>query len=142
PDPSARPGRGHRISSDAPEGNDMSASAGVAVHERLAAAVRGETARAQAAIVIVSRDPGAREVLHRELSKRYAADYRIAVCGRAGELAARMRDLRAAGLPVALVIGGVGAADSDWGGVLSAGRATEPTARRVAAAAAGAGRAV
>ena len=111
----------------------MSASAGVAAHERLAAAVRGETARAQAAIVIVSRDPGAREVLHRELSKRYAADYRIAVCGRAGELAARMRDLRAAGLPVALVIGGVGAEDPDGVGVLSAVRAIDPTALRVAA---------
>ena len=64
----------------------MSASAGVAAvaaYERLAAAVRGETARAQAAIVIVSRDPGTREILHRELSKRYAADYQIAACGRA-----------------------------------------------------------
>ena len=94
----------------------MSASAGVAAaaHQELAAAGPGETAGAQAAIVIVSRDPGAREILHRELSKRYGADYQILACGRPAELAAWMRDLRAAGLPVALVIGGVGAQDPRW----------------------------
>jgi hypothetical protein len=57
---------------DAPEGDDMTASASIATapYEELAAAVRGETAGAQAAIVIVSREPGAREILNRELSKR------------------------------------------------------------------------
>ena len=44
---------------------------------------------------------------------RYGADYQIVVCGRPAELAPWMRDLRAAGLPVALVIGGVGAQDPD-----------------------------
>ncbi len=94
----------------------MSASAGVAAaaYEELAAAVRGETAGAQAAIVIVCREPGAREILHRELSKRYGADYQIVVCDRPAELAPWMRDLRAAGLPVALVIGGVGGQDPRW----------------------------
>ena len=94
----------------------MTASAGVATaaYEGLAAAVRGETAGAQAAIVIVCREPGAREILHRELSKRYGADYQIVVCDRPAELAPWMRDLRAAGLPVALVIGGVGAQDPRW----------------------------
>ena len=44
-----------------------------------------------------------------------------------------MRDLRAAGLPVALVIGGVGGQDRDGIEVLSAVRAIDPTALRVAA---------
>ena len=54
-----------------------------AADEGLAAAVGGEAAGAQAAIVIVSGDPGAREILHRELSKRYGTDYQIVVCDRA-----------------------------------------------------------
>ena len=112
----------------------MSASAGTAAaaHEGLAAAVRGETVGAQAAIVIVCRDPGAREILHRELSKRYGADYQILACGRPAELAPWMRDLRAAGLPVALVIGGVGGQDRDGIEVLAAIRSIDPTALRVA----------
>jgi thioredoxin reductase len=92
-----------------------------------------EAAGARAAIVVVSRDPGAREILHRELSKRYGADYQIVVCGRPGELAPWMRDLRAAGLPVALVIGGVGGQDRDGIEVLAAARAIDPAALRVAA---------
>ena len=113
----------------------MSASAGVATaaYEGPAAAVRGEDAGAQAAIVIVCREPGAREILHRELSRRYGADYQILVCDRPAELAARVRDLRTAGLPVALVIGGVGAQDPDGIEVLAPVRRIDPTALRVAA---------
>ena len=113
----------------------MTASAGAAAaaDEGLAAAVRGETAGAQAAIVVVSREPGAREILRRELSKRYGADYQILACTRPAELKPWMRDLRTAGLPVALVIGGVGGQDQDGIEVLSAVRAIDPTALRVAA---------
>jgi thioredoxin reductase (NADPH) len=113
----------------------MTTSAGTvtAAYEELAAAEIGETAGAQAAIVIVCREPGAREILHRELSKRYGADYQIVVCDRPAELAPWMRDLLAAGLPVALVIGEVGAKDPDGIEVLSAIRAIDPTALRVAA---------
>ena len=113
----------------------MTASAGVAAaaHQELGAAVRSETGRAQAAIVIVGHDPGVREVLYRELSTRYGADYQIVVCYRPAELAPWMRDLRAAGLPVALVIGGVGGQHGDGIEVLSAVRAIDPTALRVAA---------
>ncbi len=113
----------------------MTTSAGTAtaVHGELAAAGIGETAGVQAAIVIVCREPGVREVLHRELSKRYGADYQIVVCDRSAELGPWMRDLRAAGLPVALVIGEVGAQDPDGIEVLSAIRAIDPTALRVAA---------
>jgi thioredoxin reductase len=112
----------------------MSASAGVAAAEQgLAAAAAGEAGDARAAIVIVSRDPGAREILHRELSKRYGADYQILACGRPGELAAWLRDLRTAGLPVALVIGGVGGEDRNGIEVLAAVRAIDATALRVAA---------
>ena len=113
----------------------MSASAGAAAaaYEGLAAAVRGEDAGARAAIVIVCRDPGAREILHRELSSRYGADYHIVACGRPAELAPWMRDLRTAGLPVALVIGGAGGQDPDGLEVLAAIRRIDPTALRVAA---------
>ena len=113
----------------------MTASAGVATaaDEGLAAAAVGEPAEAQAAIVIVCREPDARHILRRELSKRYGSDYQIVVCGRPAELAPWMRDLAAAGLPVALVIGGVGAQDPDGVEVLAAVRAIDPTALRVAA---------
>ena len=113
----------------------MSASADVAAaaDEGPGAAVRGDNAGAEAAIVIVCREPGAREILSRELSKRYGADYQIVACGRPAELAAWMRDLGTAGLPVALVIGGVGAQDPDGIEVLTAVRAIDPTALRVAA---------
>jgi thioredoxin reductase len=112
----------------------MTASAGAAAaaYEGPAAAVRGEAAGAQAAIVIVGRDPGAREILHRELSNRYGADYQIVVCDQPAELEPWMRDLRAAGLPVALVIGGVGAHDRDGVAVLAGIRTIDPTALRVA----------
>jgi thioredoxin reductase len=109
-----------------------SAAAPTAAHEELGSAVRGETAVAQAAIVLVCRDPGAREILYRELSKRYGADYQIVVCARPAELQPRMRDLLAAGLPVALVIGRVGAQDADGIEVLAAVRAIDPTTLRVA----------
>jgi thioredoxin reductase (NADPH) len=113
----------------------MTASTGAATAapEELGTARRSESAEAQAVIVIVSRDHGVREVLHRELSKRYGGDYQIVVCDQPAELAPWMRDLRAAGLPVALVIGGVGAADPDGIEVLSGIRAIDPTALRVAA---------
>ncbi len=112
----------------------MTTSAGTvtAADEELAAAGIGETARAQAAIVIVCREPGVREILHLELSKRYGADYQIVVCDRSAELAPWMRDELAAGLPVALVIGEVGAQDPDGIEVLSAIRVIDPTALRVA----------
>jgi len=112
----------------------MTASGGAATaaHEELCSALHGETAGAQAAIAIVSREPGAREILSRELSNRYGADYQIVVCDRPAELESRMRDLRAAGLPVAMVIGGVGAKDPDGIKVLSAIRTIDPTALRVA----------
>jgi thioredoxin reductase (NADPH) len=113
----------------------MTASAGAATtaHQKLGAAILSEAAETQAAIVIVSQDSGTREVLHRELSKRYSGDYQIVVCGQPPELASWMRDVRAAGLPVALVIGGVGTGDPDGTGVLAAVRDIDPAALRVAA---------
>ena len=113
----------------------MRASAGLAsaAKEGLAAAVPGETAGARAAIVIVGREPGDREILHLELSKRYGADYQILACDRPADLASCMRDLRTAGLPVALVIAGVGGQDPDGIQALSAIRSIDPTALRVAA---------
>jgi len=95
--------------------------------------VNSEAARAQAAILVISGEPGVREVLRRELCKRYGADYQIAVCDRPAEVESWMRDLRAAGLPVALVIGGVGPRDRDGLAVLAGVRRIDPTALRVAA---------
>ena len=92
-----------------------------------------EAAGAQAAIVVICGEPGAREVLRRELCKRYGADYQIVVCDRPAEVESWMRDLRAAGLPVALVIGGVGPRDRDGLAVLAGVRRIDPTALRVAA---------
>jgi len=113
----------------------MTAATGAAdaATEELGGDMRSETAEAQAAIVIVSRDRDTREILHRELAKRYGADYQIVVCGQPGELAPWMRDLRAAGLAVAMVIGGVGAQDADGIEVLAAVRAIDPRVLRVAA---------
>jgi thioredoxin reductase len=109
-----------------------SAGAATAAAEELGAAAAGDIAGVQATIVIIGRDPGAREILHRELSKRYGADYQIVVCGRPAELQPWMRDLRAAGLPVALVVGVVEAQDRDGIEVLAAVRAVDAAALRVA----------
>src|SRR5262245_12038736 len=87
----------------------------------------------RAAIVVVDHDAGDREVLSGELSKRYGADYSIVVCAQPEELGLRMRELIAAGSPVALVIGGVGEADPDGIEVLAQVRAIDPTVVRVAA---------
>src|SRR5215469_3569982 len=88
---------------------------------------------ARAAIVIVERDPGERETLHEELSKRYGADYRIVVFDKPAEAEAGIADLLAAGTPVALVIGGVGAADPAGLDVFAAIRGIDPAVPRVAA---------
>src|SRR5215472_11931724 len=124
-----------RNSIDAPEEDDMTTSAGAATAapEELSAAVRDETAEAPAAIVIVSHESGTREILSRELVRRYGSDYQVVVCDQRAKLEAWMRDSQAAGLPVALVIGGVGGQDRDGIEVLAAVRAIDPTALRVAA---------
>jgi thioredoxin reductase (NADPH) len=94
--------------------------------------VRSGTASHQAAIVVACRDAAARELLGRELRKRYGADYDIVVCDQPAGLESRIKDLLAAGTPVALVIGGVGAEEPDGIEVLAAIRAIDPTASRVA----------
>lgn len=86
-----------------------------------------------AAIVLVSGDPAVLRGLGQELAKRYSADYEIVLCGQPSALESQIRDLLAAGIPVALVIGGVGAQDPDGIGVLAAIRSVDPTASRVAA---------
>ena len=91
----------------------------------------GETGRERVAIVIAGRD--GREMLGRELSRRYGADYQIVVCDKPAELASRVRELLRAGTPVALVIGAVGEADPDGIEVLAQIRDVDPTVSRVAA---------
>jgi thioredoxin reductase (NADPH) len=94
---------------------------------------RGNGSDGRAAIVVVSHDAGIRDTLSRELSGRYAADYRIVVCNDPARLAAHVRNLAQAGTPVALVVGGVGTEDPDGLEVLAGIRAIDPTAARVAA---------
>src|SRR5215469_7509415 len=96
-------------------------------------ATGGDSGDGRPAIVIVDRDAGERETLYGELSKRYGADYSIVVCDEPAELDTRMKELIAAGTPVALVIGGVGEADPDGIDVLAQVRAIDPTVSRVAA---------
>ena len=91
------------------------------------------TGQNRAAIVIVDRDTSERETLDQELSGRYGADYQIVVCAEPARLNQRLTDLLAAGTQVALVIGGVGAADPDGIEVLAGVRAIDPTVLRVAA---------
>src|SRR6185437_16079990 len=86
-----------------------------------------------AAIVIVSREPATRQSLSRELISRYSADYQILACDQPAGLEPLLRRLAAAGTPVALVIGAVGAADPDGIDVLASVRAVDPVASRVAA---------
>ena len=91
------------------------------------------TGRERAAIVIVCRDSVAREAFGRELSGRYGVDYRIVACDDPAELGPVIRELLAAGTPVALVIGGVGEADPDGIEVLARVRVIDRTISRVAA---------
>jgi thioredoxin reductase (NADPH) len=93
----------------------------------------GATGRGRAAIVIVDRDASTRETLSREVSGRYGLDYRVVVCDEPAELEPRIRDLLAAGTPVALVVGGVGEANPDGIEVLAEIRGIDPTVSRVAA---------
>ena len=91
------------------------------------------TGQNRAAIVIVDRDTSERETLDQELSGRYGSDYQIVVCAEPTGLNQRLTDLLAVGTQVALVIGGVGAADPDGIEVLAGVRAIDPTVLRVAA---------
>jgi len=94
---------------------------------------RGNGSDGRAAIVVVSHDADIRDTLSRELSGRYAADYRIVVCDDPASLGDHVRDLVQAGTPVALVVGGLGTEDPDGIEVLAGIRAIDPTASRVAA---------
>jgi thioredoxin reductase len=84
------------------------------------------------AVVVVCRDPLARDLLERELIKRYGADYQIVVCGRPSELESTIRGLLKAEAPIALVIGRVGEKDPDGIEVLSEVRRLDATALLVA----------
>ena len=85
------------------------------------------------AIVVACRDAVAREAFSRELSGRYGMDYRVVDCDDPTMLGTAIRELLAAGTPVALVIGGVGEADPDGLEMLAQVRAVDRTVLRVAA---------
>jgi thioredoxin reductase len=110
---------------------------GVRPDETAAPVSQGRAARGagheRAAIVIAGRDTSARKVLDEELSGRYGVDYRIVVCDEPAVLEPVLRELLAAGTPVALVVGGVGEDDPDGIDVLARIRGIDPTISRVAA---------
>jgi thioredoxin reductase len=87
----------------------------------------------RAAIVVVGRDAGVRKALGEELSGRYGVDYQIVVSDEPAVLEPVIRELLSAGMPVALVIGGVGDTDPDGIEVLARVRGIDPTVLRVAA---------
>ena len=87
----------------------------------------------RAAIVIVGPDASVQKPLSEELSARYGLDYRIVVCDEQAVLEPVIRELLAAGTPVALVIGGVGETDPDGIEVLARVRIIDRTISRVAA---------
>ncbi len=95
-------------------------------------APRGSGAE-RAAIVIVGRDASVRKTLSEELSGRYGVDYRIVVCDEPALLELVIRELLAAGTPVALVVGGVGATDPDGIELLARVRVIDRAISRVAA---------
>ena len=86
----------------------------------------------RAAIVIVCRETMEREAFGQELSGRYSVHYRIVECDDPAELEPLIRELLAAGTPVALVIGGVGQADPDGIEVLARVRVIDRTISSVA----------
>src|SRR5215467_13090210 len=91
------------------------------------------TGQERAAIVVVGRDVSVRKALGEELSGRYGVDYRIVVCDEPTMLDPVIKELRADGMPVALVIGGVGETDPDGIDVLARVRGIDRTVSRVAA---------
>ena len=95
-------------------------------------AARG-TGQERAAIVVVGRDADVRKALCEELSGRYGVDYRIVLCDEPAVLEPVIGELLADGMPVALVIGGVGEADPDGIEVLARVRSVDRTVLRVAA---------
>jgi thioredoxin reductase (NADPH) len=103
------------------------------VEQPRAVAVGGDVGGPGAAILVFGRDGTDRSALQRELVKRYGADYQVVVCEEVAELPSWIRGLRAAGLPVALVVADVKAPDREGIEVLASVQAVDPTTVRVAA---------
>ncbi len=80
-------------------------------------------------IIVVSRDGPTRDRLVGALSRRYGADYQVAVCAGRADL----DRVLAARVEVALVLTGLGAADLDGVEVVAAVRHHQPMALRVGA---------
>src|SRR4029077_20168606 len=93
----------------------------------------GGGGRGRAGFWIVGHDASVRKALAEELAGRYGMDYRIVVCDEPAVLETVIRELLAAGTPVALVIGAVGETDPDGIEVLAGVRGIDRTVSRVAA---------
>lgn len=84
-------------------------------------------------IVVLCREPRAREVLVREISTRYGTDYSCLFPRDPGEFRSELDRLRAQGAVVALVVAALGPGDEDGIELTASARATHPTARRAVA---------
>ena len=83
----------------------------------------------RAALVVLTRDDDVRATVTRELDRRYGADYAVVACDRPDAAAAEL-DRR--GLPVAVLIGGLGGSDPDGLEVLRGLHRLHPGAMAVA----------
>ncbi len=81
-------------------------------------------------IVFQSADPRTAEVVGAELVKRYGADYTIRTCTDPGGLRTTAAELVAEGVPICLVLAGVGGEDPDGIELVAGLRDDHPSARR------------
>lgn len=81
-------------------------------------------------IALVATDGTTRDCLARECTKRYVADYEIAVWSATGECLADLERLAEQGAPVALILAAQAAADPGGIEFLARSRTLHPTARR------------
>lgn len=83
-------------------------------------------------IVIVSRDPHCLNALEKEISKRYAIDYRVTDCHSTERAREDLEKFRDDGTPIALVLAAYGDEDPEGVKFLKTVRALHPRAKRVA----------
>jgi thioredoxin reductase (NADPH) len=84
----------------------------------------------RAALVVVLRDDDQRAAVTRELTRRYGSEFEIVACIEHGQVVPELA--RRDGLPVAVLLGGLGSADPDGLAVLRALHHEHPTALAVA----------
>src|SRR4029450_14157316 len=85
------------------------------------------------AILVVSTDPDARDLLSSEISKRYGVDYVISTHADRDDLVRRVEALKVERRPIALTVSTFGDDDPAGLGGLDRFRGLDPTAKRAVA---------